>query len=132
MSKGSKLIMVCDANGNFISDEPIKGKWRLLYASFTKILNQYPEYLFLYTNQDSNKSVIGNNFFTGTFFIKDNETYTGIATNQHNNKYKYKNADNYDQTLNVSTQVKNFNWRIFDVNNNEINVNDLTLVLEKK
>ena len=115
----------CDPSGNFTFDEPIKGQHRLLYLSFTKILNSYPEYLFVFTNEDSNKSIIGNNYFTASFFIKNN------INNYDNNIYTYKSDDNYDQIAKFNDNVKNIKWEIFDIDGTKYQINDLKMIIEK-
>ena len=124
MSKGTKYFINCNTNGEFTFDEGVRGQHRLLYLSFTKILNSYPEYLFVYTTEDSKKSVIGNNSFVATFFIKDNTIDDNI--------YTYINTDNYEQIVQFTNNTKNVTWQVYDINNTRYQINDLKLIIEKK
>ena len=86
--------------------------------------NILPEYLFVFSNEDQNKSIVSNNFFTSTFIIEDNN-------GENPKKFGYKNDINYNQKITLNHPIRNIKWKIFDRDNNEYTVNNLILILEK-
>jgi len=99
------------------------------YSSFdeTNLFTNEPDKYFLFSNQDSNKKIRSNEFFSATFVVENNND--DVRSNI-DRRLKYKNDNNYEQILTLNHPVRNIRWKVFDRNNNEINVTNLLLIME--